>query len=502
MRRLVAVLLALLVAALPVARTEARPDAQAPRLLAHYMAWYQAPPYGSAWGWHWTMNRFDPSVQVGGRRQIASHTYPAIGPYDSRDPNVAEYHALLMKVGGLDGIVVDWYGASGAYDYPLINAGTERIIAAARRAGLAVAICYEDRTLRARIDGGLLAASNALAAARADLDAARTRWMDDPSYLTLDGRPVVFAFGPLLLRTSAEWEAAFAGYPVAPVFISQDTRIAPAASGAFPWPPMWASERGTLTTARLNTYLDAFYGQAASWPVPVAGAFPGFHDIYAEAGLHASYGFLDARGGATFRETLDRALRSGAPLVQIATWNDFGEGTAIEPTLDDGARDLDHLRSVVAARRDHPYAAADLALPRQIYDARKRHAGDAAARVRIDEAAARLVEGDPAEARRLIGPLVTTADASGAPPVRGLRVRPGGPGSRAATIEVSLADAATVRLAAYDLLGREIARLLDGPLGAGPHTVALDTGTLAPGVYVVRLIADGKATSATLVVPR
>ena len=54
---------------------------------------------------------------------------------------------------------------------------------------------------------------------------------------------------------------------------------------------------------------------------------------------------------------LDRALRSGAPLVQIATWNDFGEGTAIEPTLVDvpksARRDLrfvfvEHMDAVLA----------------------------------------------------------------------------------------------------------------------------------------------------------
>lgn len=94
-----------------------------PRLLvlAHYMAWYQARPYSAAWGWHWTMNRFNPDVVSNGRRQIASHLYPAIGPYDSRDADVAEYHALLMKMSGLAGVIVDWYGASNVYDYPLIN---------------------------------------------------------------------------------------------------------------------------------------------------------------------------------------------------------------------------------------------------------------------------------------------------------------------------------------------------------------------------------------------
>jgi len=57
------------------------------------------------------MDHFDPdTVNVSGERQIASWYYPLIGPYDSSDPAVLEYHVLLMKLAGVDGVIVDWYG--------------------------------------------------------------------------------------------------------------------------------------------------------------------------------------------------------------------------------------------------------------------------------------------------------------------------------------------------------------------------------------------------------
>ena len=31
-----------------------------PRILAHYMPWYEAKPHSPHWGWHWTMGVFDP----------------------------------------------------------------------------------------------------------------------------------------------------------------------------------------------------------------------------------------------------------------------------------------------------------------------------------------------------------------------------------------------------------------------------------------------------------
>ena len=70
---------------------------------------------GSSWGIHWTMQYENPNiVDAMGKRQIASHYYPIIGPYDSTDPNVLEYHMLLMKYSGIDGVMIDWYGQQGA----------------------------------------------------------------------------------------------------------------------------------------------------------------------------------------------------------------------------------------------------------------------------------------------------------------------------------------------------------------------------------------------------
>ena len=75
-------------------------SASHPVLLAHYMPWYTAKPFSDHWGWHWTMNHFDPEEQTDGQRDIASKYYPVIGPYDSGDPHVLEYHLLLMKLAG------------------------------------------------------------------------------------------------------------------------------------------------------------------------------------------------------------------------------------------------------------------------------------------------------------------------------------------------------------------------------------------------------------------
>ena len=44
----------------------------------------------------------------------------------------------------------------------------------------------------------------------------------------------------------------------------------------------------------------------------------------------------------------------------------------------------------------------------------------------------------------------------------------------------------------YDVLGREVARLVDGERTAGIHTVQWKAGSLPSGVYICRLsVSDG-----------
>ena len=42
-------------------------------VLAHYMPWYESKAVSGQWGWHWTMNKFQPDKVVQGRRELASH---------------------------------------------------------------------------------------------------------------------------------------------------------------------------------------------------------------------------------------------------------------------------------------------------------------------------------------------------------------------------------------------------------------------------------------------
>jgi hypothetical protein len=83
----------------------------------------------------------------------------------------------------------------------------------------------------------------------------------------------------------------------------------------------------------------------------------------------------------------------------------------------------------------------------------------------------------------------------------GVAVSPN-PFAHRATLSFTLAEASDVRLAVYDVLGREVATLVGGRVEAGVHQAAFDGSALAPGLYVYRLTADGTVYSGRMTLAR
>ncbi|MCC6616166.1 MAG: glycoside hydrolase family 99-like domain-containing protein [Anaerolineae bacterium] len=391
------------IAAAPWTAQAQADDSGRPLLLAHYMPWYQTPDVSGYWGWHWTMNHFDPAQGTDGRPDIASHYLPLTGPYDSQDAAVLEYQTLLMKLSGIDGVIVDWYGTEDFRDYAVLNAATSKLFEAVRRAGLRFVICYEDQTLGHMVDEGHITSDQTLQRAQEDMLYLQANQFGDPAYLKHDGQPLLFVFGPQVLRQPSDWETVFAALDVTPALVTLDGHMAFGALASYPWPPMQMAGGVSLAPAALDSYLERFYRNARRQDVIVGSAFPAFHDIYQQAGVRSSYGYIDPQNGETLRHTLDLALAADPQIVQLVTWNDYGEGTIIEPTEEFGYQ---YLEIVQTTRRtlqaDFAPTADDLRLPLALFQLRKAHAGDVAVNAELDRAYDALIAGDTAAAAAII----------------------------------------------------------------------------------------------------
>ena len=76
------------------------------------------------------------------------------------------------------------------------------------------------------------------------------------------------------------------------------------------------------------------------------------------------------------------------------------------------------------------------------------------------------------------------------------------PSAGGVAVPFGVPAAGPVRVAVYDVLGREVAVLHDGPAEAGWHRAEVAAGRLAPGTYVVRVAGGAEARSVRLTVVR
>jgi hypothetical protein len=361
-------------------------------LIAHYMPWYSNKAISGKWGWHWTMNHFKPDLNDGGRQQAASHYRPLIGLYDSSDPDVQEYHALLMKFAGLDGAALDWYGIDDYYDYAFNNRNDQAYAKALQKAGLKFTVVYEDQTINQEVIGGLFPASEAVHRGAQTFAWLQRTLFPSPSFLKIDGHPVMMVFGPEYYKSDSDWATMLSGLHPSPAFFTLMFQHGPAV-GAFSWP---TPQRGE---AKSWDELKMFDDRSKSWKEKIGVAYPRFNDIYKGA-AQSGFPVIPDHDGATFKRTFDRALSSHPFAIQIATWNDWGEGTQIEPSVEFGFRDLELVQSYrKQLTPGFPYTAEDLRLPYKLFLLRKQKMGKAVAGSKLERIASELYRGETSKAK-------------------------------------------------------------------------------------------------------
>ncbi|MFT3683012.1 MAG: IPT/TIG domain-containing protein [Ferruginibacter sp.] len=336
------------------------------RIFMHLMPWFETPASNSgAWGYHWKMIKKDPNIILpNGQRDIAAWFYPLTGPYASSDPDIVEYQALLMKLSGVDGVTIDWYGTQNRYDYPQNKVNSEKLISILQKVGLNYSIVYEDATLNNAADKAQ--------AAKNDMSYMQANYFSQSNYEKYGSKPLLLVFGPQGLIGQTAWTDAFSVLNPAPALFPlwYDYDAGNAATGSFAW-----------IYSDYLTGLNNYYNNG-SFPVKIGSAYPGFKTYYTAGGASGPTWEIAHNGVATFSATLDLALSKNLNYIQLNTWNDYGEGTMLEPTVEFGYSFLTTLQQKLGVSG---LTQGDLELVKMLYDQRKQYAGNATEQSRLDQ---------------------------------------------------------------------------------------------------------------------
>ncbi|MCX7987313.1 MAG: glycoside hydrolase family 71/99-like protein [Bacteroidales bacterium] len=359
------------------------------KIYVHYMPWFETPSSSTdgKWGIHWRMSNCNPDVtDSSGRRQIASWFYPLIGPYATSDRDVIEYHLLLMKYAGIDGILFDWYGSNNLYDYPDILKNTESVIDFIAKVGLSFGIVYEDRTVKAAIEAN--PEEDGIFLAQQDMGYIEKNYFSSSNYINIDNRPLLMLFGPEYFHSANQWSEIFTAFTKKPIFLvlnGKSLEVGSNSSGEYLW--VDASDVNDKYK-RLKTF--------SYW---MAGAYPGFKDYYKEGGWGSGIGFTyDYENGNLFQSLLNKATDNKAKYLQLITWNDFGEGTMIEPTVEFGFTFLELLQAFSGVT----YNKNELQLIHRLYLLRKKMATNTEAQKKLNQAFYYLVALKVEDAKKII----------------------------------------------------------------------------------------------------
>jgi hypothetical protein len=293
-------------------------------VLAFYYTWYGAPRQNGH-ALHW--NRVDAS-----KHDISDSThYPTQGAYDSRDPQVIDRHIDQAKAHGLTGFIATWWG-QGKYEDKAFSI----VLGRAEEKNFKVTVYWETAPGKdqAQIEHAV-----------DDLVYLVTRYGKSKAFLKVNGRPVIFVYGRVMGQVpAASWPAILReAHAKAGDFLliadGYQEKYANLFDGVHEYNNC-GSVKGKSPEA-LRAWAADHYNKAVSLArkhdrISCVTLIPGYDDTkIRKPGLKA-----ERQKGEVYRVLWEEAIKARPDWVLITSWNEWHEGSEIEPSLEYGDKYL------------------------------------------------------------------------------------------------------------------------------------------------------------------
>ncbi|MBI4877878.1 MAG: glycoside hydrolase family 99-like domain-containing protein [Acidobacteria bacterium] len=317
--------------ALPALAAESRSDirwSKVPKqVLAFYYGWYGNPEVSQRWV-HWK------NVDVAKKHIDESTNFPALGAYDSHDPKTVDLHCRQARDAGLTGFIVSWWRQADFHDQ-----GLPLMLDTARKHGLKITVYYEAVPPRG---------SPTVEGAVDDLLYIMKKYASHPAWLKVGGKPAIFIYGRAVGDLKLEgWDKVMrdftAKYPGGAVFLGD--RIAPEAArifdGIHTYNPTGLTKGKSLEEIRgwAKEMFPKWVQTAGPDRIACVTIIPGYDDS-CQPSRKPPRPITDRHQGETYRAMWEQAIAANPDWVLVTSWNEWHEGSEIEPSVENGDRDL------------------------------------------------------------------------------------------------------------------------------------------------------------------
>jgi PKD repeat protein len=250
--------------------------------------------------------------------------------YTSSDAAQIKAQISDMRSRGIQGAIIPWYGP----DVTINSATAINFMDAAQAAGnFEFSIMIDVGALLAYAQQNGCDVTTQLVT---DLNYIASTFFGSSAYSRISGRPVLYLFGVEAYYINwSEVRSSVAGNPMFMVR-NQGAFSNASADAAYSWVEIDPSNPNDM----MLSYLDGFYTAAKSSSKYTAGSsYKGFNDTLAAWGSNR---IINQQCGLTWLDTFAEANKYYSsshqlPAIQIATWNDYEEGTEIESGIDNCA---------------------------------------------------------------------------------------------------------------------------------------------------------------------
>ena len=303
-----------------------------PRVYAFYYAWYQNPATDGLWA-HWNHKHLDhwdaavrakypPFVHDPEKRDVGASFFPALGAYSSADDAIIEAHFEQLRKAKVGVAVVSWY-PPGKRDAngPEVDGLVKRLLAAAARFGLELCLHlepWEGRTAAAQLKDVAYAV--------------RTYGAHD-AYHKIDGKCVFFAYDSYQLA-ARDWRAARTAandgaFLIALALEAKHVDDYVGGPGGFDGAYSYFGATGFTQASTPSSWKGLVARASAKGGLFVPCVAPGYDDLRVRPWNGANSRGREA--GAYYDRSWTAALASGAERVAVTSFNEWHEGTQIEP---------------------------------------------------------------------------------------------------------------------------------------------------------------------------